>query len=393
MPRALRARCARRTRRCAWSSDATHLHPPSTASWAPTAASLPSSVSRLRRRRRAAPRADGAGQLPRGRFGELPALPCACPSRLRLAALLKTIGFEDDSTRANCDVIRRPRTAPCRWPAWRGARRGAKALAALTGAAVAPTALYKLLEAWLSSMAQIRARSTATLRGGARGARPRPAQAFPARRRPRTRERARSEAIAAGSRRRRRTPRSPPPPPRTQTTRAQRLRLTGHLARPWRTKPCSDCRGGFNSIGQRAGEGRVFSGGGRAAPAGQPGWISSARRRSRGRRRASWRRVAVCRNGEGGVCGLGHQRPFLPSRPTGNVNGEPPGRSRVRSGGVFSRPARSNKPGEGAAAAATTRTRAARRPPRSSERRPPARRRRRRGAADQRTRRAYFSVY
>ena len=70
---------------------------------------------------------------------------CA-PLAARLAALLKTIGFEDDSDDWRVEDVLE--AAHCAVPLACVARREAgrtKALAALTGAAVAPTALAKLL--------------------------------------------------------------------------------------------------------------------------------------------------------------------------------------------------------------------------------------------------------
>merc|ERR1712138_226245 len=78
------------------------------------------------------------------------------------------------------------------------------------------------------------------------------------------------------------------------------------------------------------GEGRVFSGGGRAAPAGLVAGVDILGP------------AAAPRELSPGV-----MAPRRCVQEQGKGNGEPPGRSRVRSGGVFSRPARSNKPGEG----------------------------------------------
>ena len=82
---------------------------------------------------------------------------CA-PLAARLASLLKTIGFEDDSDDWRVEDVLE--AAHCAVPLACVARREAgrtKALAALTGAAVAPTALAKLLEA----LAVVQARSGA----------------------------------------------------------------------------------------------------------------------------------------------------------------------------------------------------------------------------------------
>ena len=88
---------------------------------------------------------------------------CA-PLAARLAALLKTIGFEDDSDDWRVEDVLE--AAHCAVPLACVARREAgraKALAALTGAAVAPTALAKLLEA----LAVVQARSGALDRDAA----------------------------------------------------------------------------------------------------------------------------------------------------------------------------------------------------------------------------------
>jgi len=82
---------------------------------------------------------------------------CA-PLAARLASLLKTIGFDDDSDDWRVEDVLE--AAHCAVPLACVARREAgraKALAALTGAAVAPTALAKLLEA----LAVVQARSGA----------------------------------------------------------------------------------------------------------------------------------------------------------------------------------------------------------------------------------------
>ena len=88
---------------------------------------------------------------------------CA-PLAARLASLLKTIGFEDDSDDWRVEDVLE--AAHCAVPLACVARREAgrtKALAALTGAAVAPTALAKLLEA----LAVVQARSGALDRDAA----------------------------------------------------------------------------------------------------------------------------------------------------------------------------------------------------------------------------------
>ena len=88
---------------------------------------------------------------------------CA-PLAARLAALLKTIGFEDDSDDWRVEDVLE--AAHCAVPLACVARREAgrtKGLAALTGAAVAPTALAKLLEA----LAVVQARSGALDRDAA----------------------------------------------------------------------------------------------------------------------------------------------------------------------------------------------------------------------------------
>ena len=88
---------------------------------------------------------------------------CA-PLAARLASLLKTIGFDDDSDDWRVEDVLE--AAHCAVPLACVARREAgrtKALAALTGAAVAPTALAKLLEA----LAVVQARSGALDRDAA----------------------------------------------------------------------------------------------------------------------------------------------------------------------------------------------------------------------------------